>query len=267
MSSWVTSALVDDQQGLESIEKCRRPDADDGHAGRSVLVIDGNLLTAEALAFALAQRTFAARFALPVSPTHVRDLTGWRPGVVLLDVDWVERASCTGLVSILSDARIPLVIMCSRLDSPMVGECIDAGASTVVDKRCGLDELVAVITRLLAGGVGLDEDAKRRLLEPIRRQARAKRERLAPFDALTQREKCVLAELVDGHAPEAIARRSSVSILTVRSQIKSILQKLGVNSQLGAVSFALRAGWTLEEAPLPQPRTSRPLPVGLDEPA
>jgi DNA-binding CsgD family transcriptional regulator len=34
-----------------------------------------------------------------------------------------------------------------------------------------------------------------------------------------------------------------VSISTVRSQIKSILQKLGVNSQLAAVAMARQAGW------------------------
>jgi len=36
-----------------------------------------------------------------------------------------------------------------------------------------------------------------------------------------------------------------VSISTVRSQIKAILQKLGVNSQLAATALVQQAGWTL----------------------
>jgi hypothetical protein len=66
---------------------------------------------------------------------------------------------------------------------------------------------------------------------------------------------------MDGHAPEAIARRSSVSVLTVRSQIKAILQKLGVNSQLAAVSVAQRAGWTLDMVELDGHRPSLREPV------
>ena len=55
---------------------------------------------------------------------------------------------------------------------------------------------------------------------------------------LTDREKFVLAELIEGHCAEEIANAAYVSISTVRSQIKAILQKLGVNSQLAAVAQA-----------------------------
>jgi len=34
-----------------------------------------------------------------------------------------------------------------------------------------------------------------------------------------------------------------VSLTTVRSQIRSVLMKLGVNSQLAAVALARRQGW------------------------
>ena len=68
-----------------------------------------------------------------------------------------------------------------------------------------------------------------------------------PF--LTEREQVVLAELIEGHCAEDIAKAAFVSISTVRSQIKAILQKLGVNSQLAAVAMARRAGWSLESAP------------------
>jgi DNA-binding NarL/FixJ family response regulator len=66
------------------------------------------------------------------------------------------------------------------------------------------------------------------------------------FARLTEREQVVLSELIEGHCAEDIAKAAFVSISTVRSQIKSILQKLGVNSQLAAVAMARRAGWSLE---------------------
>ncbi len=71
--------------------------------------------------------------------------------------------------------------------------------------------------------------------------------RLELFARLTEREQFVLSELMEGHGAEDIAKAAFVSISTVRSQIKAILQKLGVNSQLAAVAMARRAGWALEE--------------------
>jgi DNA-binding NarL/FixJ family response regulator len=40
-----------------------------------------------------------------------------------------------------------------------------------------------------------------------------------------------------------VAERLFVSLSTVRSQIRSILSKLGVRSQLAAVAMAVRADW------------------------
>jgi two-component system nitrate/nitrite response regulator NarL len=74
--------------------------------------------------------------------------------------------------------------------------------------------------------------------------AAPQRQRLAPFEQLTVREHEVLLALTLGHSAEEIAEAHYVSITTVRSHIRSILTKLGVNSQLAAVALAVRAGWT-----------------------
>ncbi len=52
------------------------------------------------------------------------------------------------------------------------------------------------------------------------------------------------AALVDGLSAEEIAETHFVAVTTVRSQVRGILQKLGVRSQLAAVATANRAGWT-----------------------
>ena len=48
---------------------------------------------------------------------------------------------------------------------------------------------------------------------------------------------------MDGASAEEIAKASFVSMATVRSQIRSILEKLGVHSQVAAVALAHRARW------------------------
>jgi DNA-binding NarL/FixJ family response regulator len=54
---------------------------------------------------------------------------------------------------------------------------------------------------------------------------------------LTEREREVLDRLAHGHRAQSIARDFHVSLTTVRSQIRSVLNKLQVTSQLEAVAL------------------------------
>lgn len=86
-----------------------------------------------------------------------------------------------------------------------------------------------------------ESDQLRRLL---RQQRKDHAERLAPFARLSPRERDVLSHLVEGRSAEAIAAAGYVSLSTVRSQIRAVLGKLEVNSQLAAVAAVRAAGWT-----------------------
>jgi DNA-binding NarL/FixJ family response regulator len=63
------------------------------------------------------------------------------------------------------------------------------------------------------------------------------------LDWLTDRERAVLTHLMHGLTAQEIAATDFVSVATVRSQIASILMKLGVRNQLAAVAYAHRACW------------------------
>ena len=68
------------------------------------------------------------------------------------------------------------------------------------------------------------------------------------FEQLTRRERQVLLALMRGATAREISKESYVSLPTVRSQIRSILLKLGVSSQLAAVVLAYRSGWPAKVA-------------------
>ena len=63
-----------------------------------------------------------------------------------------------------------------------------------------------------------------------------------------------------GQTVREIARSAVVSEATVRTQVKSILAKLEVSSQLAAVGLANQVGWqpTVPCTPMPQMRHERP---------
>jgi DNA-binding NarL/FixJ family response regulator len=51
---------------------------------------------------------------------------------------------------------------------------------------------------------------------------------------------------MEGNSPTALAEQSYVSVATIRNQIRSVLRKLGVSSQLEAVTLAHRNRWNRE---------------------
>ena len=114
----------------------------------------------------------------------------------------------------------------------------------LAEKERPLSDLLDVVRRVIAGDSPIDPGERRRLLELSHLQLGTLEARRAAFLELTGREQDVLARLVDGQSAATIAWESSVSLSTVRSQIRSILLKLGVHSQLRAVSLARQAEWT-----------------------
>ncbi len=67
------------------------------------------------------------------------------------------------------------------------------------------------------------------------------------FERLSRRERQVLSSLMRAQSVREISREAYVSVPTVRSQIRSILVKLEVRSQLAAVVLAYRSGWSAAE--------------------
>lgn len=66
---------------------------------------------------------------------------------------------------------------------------------------------------------------------------------LEDFEKLSPREQIVLMKLMQGATARQICEQDCVSIATVRSQIHSVISKLGVSTQLAAVVLAFQSGW------------------------
>jgi DNA-binding NarL/FixJ family response regulator len=95
----------------------------------------------------------------------------------------------------------------------------------------------------LRGSAILDPAGRAELLEELA-QAREAQERVdESYRRLTERERDTLHALGDGQSVCEIAKVWVVSEATVRSHVRGLLVKLGVGSQLAAVSEARRNSW------------------------
>ena len=163
--------------------------------------------------------------------------------VALVDLRLSEQTTALPLIPQLRDAGAAVLMVTGETDKVMLAECVEAGAIGLVHKSVALDELIDAVHHVAELRTHMSKAERDDLLQQLRQHRRADSERLGPFRELTAREQQVLAGLMDGLSAEALAERDFVSIATIRSQIRSILSKLGVGSQLAAVALARAAGW------------------------
>jgi two-component system, NarL family, nitrate/nitrite response regulator NarL len=166
-----------------------------------------------------------------------------QPKVVLLDLDLGSTGNGARVVEPLSRAGIAVVVVTGSIDRARWGECLRYGARTVLPKTTPLNSLLATIRLIGESRAVMDREERERLVALYydeRGKIHGLRNRL---EQLTSREREVLAHLMHGQPVREIARHSFVSEATVRTQVKSILAKLEVTSQLAAVGAAHQAGW------------------------
>ena len=214
-------------------------------SGVRVLIVDDTHLVAEALMMSLQQHGFP-HVALARTVTQDGVLAAaenYGPAVALVDSELTGTATSLSLIRDLDEMGIAVVMLSGTEDPERSALCLEAGAVGIFDKSRPLEDLMALLTDAAMGRTVLQPASRDALLEVVRSQREEAQRRLAPFRTLTGREQAVLAALMDGKTAEVIAKEHNVSLATIRSQIRAVLQKLGVKSQLAAVALAIRADW------------------------
>lgn len=211
----------------------------------SVLIVEDHELLAQSLLFALRAEGLAVETITPTTADAIlKTADALRPTVVLLDLELGgEVGSSLGLIGPLDTLGAQVMMVTGVTDRIRLAECLEAGATALIDKSTPFDQLVAAVREVAELGTLIPQEERHELLAELRRQRALDRERLAPFERLTAREQQVLAGLMEGKSAEKIAEEAFVSLATVRSQIRAILVKLDVNSQLAAVALAQANGW------------------------
>lgn len=166
------------------------------------------------------------------------------PGVLLLDFDLGDDIGVSfGLIEPLRAAGLDVVMLTGERNPLVLAQCLEEGAVGIINKSVSFDELVSQVHRAVRGEDLMTRHEREELLSQMRLHRAERDQQLRPFQDLTAREAEVLGELMQGKAADTIAEESVVSVATIRTQIRSILGKLGVNSQLAAVARAQQARW------------------------
>lgn len=175
----------------------------------------------------------------------------YRPDVVVMDVAMpgMDGLEATRRI-VAGDPGIKVVMLTSSGDEDVAFAGLRAGAVGFVSKDIDLDALPRVLDSAHRGEAVISRRMTMRLVESVR-SLRPDGGGMRPVrSALTSREWEVLDLMCEGRSTEAIADDLVLSSETVRSHVKSILRKLGVNSRGDAVArgVRMRLGESLDEA-------------------
>ncbi|WP_433273769.1 response regulator [Actinosynnema sp. CS-041913] len=167
-------------------------------------------------------------------------VTRHRPDVVLMDLRMPGVDGVTATRHITALREPPTVVALTTFDTEHhVLRALGAGAAGFLLKSTPPQDLVGLIRVAADGHTVLSPAATRRLL---RTAAVRQSTKDTVLDALSAREREVLAHLAHGRTNAEIARRLHLSETTVKGHVSRILVKLGCPNRTHAGLLAYRAG-------------------------
>ncbi len=156
------------------------------------------------------------------------------PDVVLMDLVMPGEggvAATRAICQAYPETRV--IVLTSFEEEDFVEEALKAGATSYLLKNVDTDELAMAIRAAHHGKAVLAPEATQALIHATRKAPE-------PVYSLTDREREILALLVDGLTNPEIAQRLAVKNSTVKFHLGNLYSKLGISTRTEAVALALK---------------------------
>src|SRR6266513_841823 len=155
-----------------------------------------------------------------------------KPQVVLMDVrlPGIDGVSAVKRIQ-QAVPSVQFVMFSAYGDKRLLSDALAAGARGYVLKGSPPEDLIRAIRTVAAGKAFVDPSLSPALLISDGRAAES---------ALSEREREILQLLAEGYHTEEVGRRIGLSVETVKSDTKRVIEKLQADSRTHAVAIALR---------------------------
>lgn len=178
----------------------------------------------------------------PDGEEAVRAVSAGGIDVLLLDIRMPRRTGLEVLEELERTGKLPPALVLTTFDdADLLLSSVRHGARGFLKKDVSLEELLAAI-RTLARGDTWFQPAVTASLRRGFEGTRTTFESAEPLEPLTEREREVLRLMAGGYSNREIAGVFSTAEGTVKNQVSSILQKMGVRDRTRAVLKAIEAG-------------------------
>jgi DNA-binding NarL/FixJ family response regulator len=199
-----------------------------------VAIVEDDEWVRENLASELGQNTgFSCLGAFRSAEAAIEGIPSLKPDVVLMDINLpgMDGVQCVRrLKELCPDVQFLMLTVYEESDK--IFNSLIAGARGYLLKRTTTPELLEAIRQVREGGAPLTDHIARRVVHYFNQQGA----KAASLDTLTPRERQVLEKLAQGASYKEVADQLSLSIDTVRMNVRHIYSKLHVHSRGEAVA-------------------------------
>jgi NarL family two-component system response regulator LiaR len=200
-----------------------------------VVVVDDHAVVRSGIEFSLmAVRDIELVGTAAKGSDAVRLCQELQPDVVLMDMMMPEMDGVSATRAILKHCpQARVIALTSFQEGSLVQKALQAGAISYLLKDVGMEELAAAIRSAVIGQGTLAPEAAKALAD-------ASSESGGLGHDLTEREREVLALIVDGKSNAEISETLSISLSTSRFHVSTILSKLQATNRAEAAALAVK---------------------------
>ncbi len=172
----------------------------------------------------------------------IREVRRLEPDVVLMDVAMPGLGGLEATLIIRKEKPdVKILVLTQYDDREYVSRFLKAGVSGYVLKKAAASELVAAIRAVERGGLVLDPEIARDVVDEKGRE-HSPEQAEDPYETLTDREKQVLKLVAEGSSNKEVAETLDISVKTAMAHREHLMEKLDVHSRTELIRFALRRG-------------------------
>jgi DNA-binding NarL/FixJ family response regulator len=165
------------------------------------------------------------------------------PIVVVMDINMPNLNGIEATSEIIATVPgVKVVALSMYADVRFVMRALKAGALGYVLKDCAVEELNQAIHTVAANQTYLSPKIAQMVLEKYINQLQD--DDCSPFSTLTARERAVLQLLAEGKSTKQIAVYLCLSVKTIETHRKKIMDKLNIHSIAELTKYAIREGLT-----------------------
>lgn len=164
------------------------------------------------------------------------------PDIVIMDVAMREMNGIEATRQLLSQQPdICVLALSMHSDSRFVKQMLEAGALGYLVKENAFEEIILALRALMRGKIYVSPQASGGILQDVAQQQVSE---TGPQPVLTAREKETLQLIAEGHSTANIAERLFISVKTVETHRKKMMDKLDLRSVAELTKYAIREGIT-----------------------
>jgi DNA-binding NarL/FixJ family response regulator len=175
--------------------------------------------------------------------TTVRKAKELMPHIIIIDISMPDLNGIEAARQIMSNTpNTKIIALSMHSDRRFVMNMLEAGAAGYLLKDSAFEELSMAIKTVLSGKPYLSPAIAGVVVEDVMRHSSQKTSR-AKIE-LTPREREVLQLLAEGHTTKHIASQLNVSVKTVETHRRQVMEKLDTHSVAELTKYAIREGLT-----------------------